>query len=166
MNKRLTLKQLSVEGNKITLQNVLDILKSYGGIEAADSTGDGDDCFGVEFMLDDPDFTYDITVCYDGTVIESILDENEQSSTSTFTGLSINDVVIVSGEMGRQLIKYQDKLYATSISPFITDLEDNYIEYIQLGDQLVIVGTYNGIITDYVPAKDLREQAGEEIDKF
>ena len=36
MNERQTLKQYSTSGNKITLQNVLDIVASYGGVEKAD----------------------------------------------------------------------------------------------------------------------------------
>ena len=31
--------------------------------------GDGDDCFGWAFRYND-DITYDVTVCFDGTVIE------------------------------------------------------------------------------------------------
>ena len=62
MNERQTLKQYSTSGNKITLQNVLDIVASYGGVEKADWIGSGNDYFSVEYILDKPDFNLIVEV--------------------------------------------------------------------------------------------------------
>ena len=162
MNKRQTLKQYSTSDNKITLQNVLDIIASYGGVEKADASGSGDDCFGIEYILDHPDFNYDLTICFDGTVIESTLDANEVSENHTYIGLSVEDVLVLSKALDYDLVLYQGKLYSTSIDPTITDLDDNYVEFIQLEGRTVIVGTYKGIITDYISPEEFRKKIQEE----
>ena len=162
MNERQTLKQYSTSDNKITLQNVLDIIASYGGVEKADGTGSGDDCFGIEYILDDPDFNYDLTICFDGTVIESTLDANDVSEKHTYIGLSVEDVLVLSKTLDYDLVLYQGKLHSTEINASITDLDDNYVEFIQLKDRLVIVGTYKGIITNYVSPEEFRKKIQEE----
>ena len=159
MNKRQTLKQYSTSDNKITLQNVLDIIASYGGVEKADASGSGDDCFGIEYILDQPDFNYDLTICFDGTVIESTLDANEVSENHTYIGLSVEDVLVLSKALDYDLVLYQGKLYSTSIDPTITDLDDNYVEFIQLEGRTVIVGTYKGII---ISPEEFRKKIQEE----
>ncbi len=162
MNERQTLKQYSTYDNKITLQNVLDIIASYGGVEKADGRGSGNDCFGIEYILDDPDFNYDLTICFDGTVIESTLDANEVSEKHTYIGLSVEDVLVLSKALDYDLVIYQGKLYTTGINPTITDLDDNYVEFIQLEDRTVIVGTYKGVITDYMCPEEFRKKIQEE----
>ena len=166
MNERQTLKQYSTYDNKITLQNVLDIIASYGGVEKADGRGSGNDCFGIEYILDDPDFNYDLTICFDGTVIESTLDANEVSEKHTYIGLSVEDVLVLSKALDYDLVIYQGKLYTTGINPTITDLDDNYVEFIQLKDRLVIVGTYKGIITNYVSPEEFRKKIQEESENW
>ena len=162
MNERQTLKQYSTYDNKITLQNVLDIIASYGGVEKADGRGSGNDCFGIEYILDDPDFNYDLTICFDGTVIESTLDANEVSEKHTYIGLSVEDVLVLSKALDYDLVIYQGKLYTTCISPTITDLDDNYVQFIQLEDRKVIVGTYKGVITDYMCPEEFRKKIQKE----
>ena len=159
MNERQTLKQYSTYDNKITLQNVLDIIASYGGVEKADGRGSSNDCFGIEYILDDPDFNYDLTICFDGTVIESTLDANEVSENHTYIGLSVEDVLVLSKALDYDLVLYQGKLYSTSIDPTITDLDDNYVEFIQLEGRTVIVGTYKGII---ISPEEFRKKIQEE----
>ena len=166
MNERQTLKQYSTYDNKITLQNVLDIIASYGGVEKADGRGSGNDCFGIEYILDDPDFNYDLTICFDGTVIESTLDANEVSEKHTYIGLSVEDVLVLSKALDYDLVIYQGKLYTTGINPTITDLDDNYVEFIQLEDRTVIVGTYKGVITDYVSPEEFRKKIQEESENW
>ena len=162
MNGRQTLKQYSTSDNKITLQNVLDIIASYGGVEKADGTGSGNDYFSVEYILDKPDFDYDLTICFDGTVIESTLDANAVSEKHTYIGLSVEDVLVLSKALDYDLVLYQGKLHSTEINASITDLDDNYVEFIQLKDRLVIVGTYKGVITDYMCPEEFRKKIQEE----
>ena len=166
MNERQTLKQYSTSGNKITLQNVLDIVASYGGVEKADGTGSGNDYFSVEYILDKPDFNYDLTICFDGTVIESTLDANDVSEKHTYIGLSVEDVLVLSKALDYDLVLYQGKLHSTEINASITDLDDNYVEFIQLKDRLVIVGTYKGIITNYVSPEEFRKKIQEESENW
>lgn len=67
-------------------------------------TGDGNDCFGWAFRYND-DTTYDITVCFDGTVIEKFFIDGVISEQETQL-LSVEDVMHVCEKYENELYQY------------------------------------------------------------
>ena len=161
---RKTLKDFATADNKITLQNVLDVIESLGGMEESDGCGFGDDCFGPTFLLDDPYLDYDLLICFDGTVIEEVTDgEDSKSVKEKYSGLSREDIITLAEitEYG-PLIDYQGEFYSPEIDPYITDINDNLLEFIKVEEHILIIGPLRDSLVPYLSASEWRKKIEEE----
>ena len=60
------------------------------------------------------------------------------------------------------MIDYQGEFYTPDISPFVTDINDNLLEFIRVKEHTIIVGPLEGSLTEYLSAPEWRKRIEEE----